>query len=122
MRLVKNNNSVSKSDLSKGQAQQMNASRFLRDVEDIVQAELQKSSFCLDGINQDITSHQKELRFQLTTLKELWRLVPPSKDREARAIKKMDRIAASRQAIADCQERILVIQQRVAVLQEQLYA
>ncbi len=97
-----------------------NPRKFLMDFEDIVQTELQKSSFCIDLIHEERERHEKELHFQLTTLKELWRLVAPSKDREGRAVKKMNTIAASRQAIAECEERISVIQQRVSVLHEAL--
>lgn len=93
---------------------------FITDFEDIVQTELQKSVFCIHLINQDITHHQKELRFQLKILKDLWRLVPPSKDREERAVKIMNKIAVSRQAIVDCEERLFVITQRILVLEEQL--
>jgi 3-deoxy-D-arabino-heptulosonate 7-phosphate (DAHP) synthase len=93
---------------------------FVTDFEDIVQTELQKSLFCIDLINQDITHHQKELRFQLKILKDLWRLVPPSKDREERAVKIMNKIAVSRQAIVDCEERLFVITQRILVLEEQV--
>jgi hypothetical protein len=93
---------------------------FVADFEDIVQTELQKSLFCIDLIKLDITHHQKELRFQLKILKDLWRLVPPSKDREERAIKIMNKIAVSRQAIVDCEERLFVITQRILVLEEQV--
>ena len=96
------------------------AASFVTDFEDIVQTELQKSLFCIDLIKQDIAYHQKELRFQLKVLKEFWRLVPPSKDREERAIKIMNKIANSRQAIVDCEERLFVITQRILVLQEQV--
>ena len=93
---------------------------FVTDFEDIVQTELQKSLFCIDLIKHDITNHQKELRFQLKILKDLWRLVPPSKGREERAIKIMNKIAVSRQAIVDCEERLFVITQRILVLEEQV--
>lgn len=93
---------------------------FVTDFEDIVQTELQKSLFCIDLIKLDITHHQKELRFQLKILKDLWRLVPPSKDREERAVKIMNKIAVSRQAIVDCEERLFVITQRILVLEEQV--
>ncbi len=93
---------------------------FVTDFEDIVQTELQKSLFCIDLIKLDITHHQKELRFQLKILKEFWRLVPPSKGREERAIKIMNKIAASRQAIVNCEECLSVITQRLLVLQAQL--
>ncbi len=93
---------------------------FVTDFEDIVQTELQKSAFCIDLIKLDITHHQKELRFQLKILKDLWRLVPPSKSREERAIKIMNKIANSRQTIADCEERLFVITQRILVLKEQV--
>ncbi len=93
---------------------------FVTDFEDIVQTELQKSLFCIDLINQDMAHHQKELRFQLKILKEFWRLVPPSKNREERAVKIMNKISVSRQAIADCEEHLFVITQRILVLQAQL--
>lgn len=95
---------------------------FVNNFADIVQTELQKSLFCIHLINQDSAHHQKELRFQLKILKEFWRLVPPSKNREGRAIKIMNKIAASREAIADCEERIAAIRRRVSVLQQELYA
>lgn len=93
---------------------------FVTDFEDIVQTELQKSLFCIDLIKLDITHHQKELRFQLKILKDLWRLVPPSKYREERAVKIMNKIANSRQAIVDSEERLFVIMQRILVLEKQL--
>ena len=110
LRLVSNNAVVTKQETSS----------FLKDLEKIVQEEMQKSSYCIGRMNDDIIGYSKELRFQLRALKELWRLVPPSKNREARAVKIMDKIAASREAIKEAEECILLITRRALLLQEEL--
>ncbi|MCE3238850.1 MAG: hypothetical protein K0R24_1831 [Gammaproteobacteria bacterium] len=110
LRVVSNKNVITKQETP----------HFLKDFEKIVQEEMQKSSYCIGRITADIIGYNKELRFQLRALKELWRLVPPSKDREARAVKIMDKIAATREAIKEGEECILLITRRALLLQEEL--
>lgn len=115
LRLVK-----SKAMSDKVVAAKPDASTFLKDFEEIIHVEMQKSSYCIDRINDDIIGHNKDLRFQLNTLKELWRLVPPSKDREERAVNIMNKIAVNRQTIKEYEICILLIQRRALLLQAEL--
>jgi hypothetical protein len=96
------------------------AAHFLKDFEEIVYKEMQKSAHCIDRINEDVDRHSRDLRFQLHTLKELWRLVPPSKDREDRAVNLMNKIAFNRQTIKEYETCIALIKRRALLLQAEL--
>lgn len=114
LRLVKSNSNKA------NRIQKPDAAHFLKDFEDVVSLEMQKSVHCIEQINEDIANHSRDLRFNLHTLKELWRLVPPSKDREDRAVKLMNKIAFSRQTIQECEQCILLIKRRALLLQSEL--
>ncbi|MBY0545220.1 MAG: hypothetical protein K2Q14_06720 [Gammaproteobacteria bacterium] len=85
---------------------------FLNDFEAIVEEERQKTLDCIELIKQDIHHYRGEshvLRKQL--------YLESSAQERARLT---DKIAANKEWIAECEERILLINQRASVLQKQL--
>jgi hypothetical protein len=98
----------------------LDAAHFIKDFEEIVSKEMQKAARCIDRINDDVARYSRDLRFQLYTLKELWRLVPPSKNREERAIKIMNKVAFCKQTIQEYEQCAVLIKRRALLLQEEL--
>ena len=90
----------------------LNAASFLRDFEAVVHTEMQKSTDCIVLIKQDITYARTESQ----VLRKQLHLESSAKE-QARILNK---IAANKAWIAECEEHIVLINQRTLVLQEQL--
>lgn len=85
---------------------------FVSDFEAVVQTEVRKSLDCIELIKEDIhhcRTESQQLRKELH--------LEAAANKRARLI---DKIAANKEWIAECEERIFLINQRAAVLQEQL--
>jgi len=90
----------------------LSAASFLRDFEAVVHTEMQKSVDCIALVKQDITYARTESQ----VLRKQLHLESSAKE-QARILNK---IAANKAWIAECEEHIVLINQRALVLQEQL--
>lgn len=96
------------------EANHLSTASFLKDFEAVVRTEMQKSVDCIALIKQDIhyaRTKSQALRKQLQ--------LESSEDERTRVLNK---IAANKAWMAECEEHIVLINQRTLVLQEQLQA